>query len=144
MAPPSAPVQAPVQQAPVMAVPQPVAQPLPMHNVVQEPTLAPQPPVNQAVAQPSVTQGTTPDSGEARFKLPGKTAKVTAAEFQVVIDEYAEKSKTTNPKVDKFVYPLKAGTKDYDGINVFGCFGSYKSDEYCIKCPLRKNCIINR
>ncbi len=139
MAPPSAPVQvaAPIQQTPI-AVPQPVAQPVP----VSEPVM----PVSQpAPMQPAPqAKSSAPDSGEARFKLPGKTAKVTAAEFQVVIDEYAEKSKTTNPKVDKFVYPLKAGTKDYEGINVFGCFGSYKSDEYCIKCPLRKNCIINR
>jgi hypothetical protein len=101
-------------------------------------------PVMQSMQVAPQTKSSISESGEARFKLPGKTAKVSAAEFQIVINEYAEKSRTTNPKVDKFVYPLKAGTKDYEGIDVFGCFGLYKSDEYCIKCPLRKNCIINR
>lgn len=144
MAPPSAPAyqaHAPVQQ-PVVS--QPVTQaPVQVHQPVQAPVE--QPAVQPAVTQPAATaQGMTPDSGEARFKIPGKTAKITAAEFQQVINEYAEKSKTSNPRVDKFVYPLKAGTKDYEGIQIFGCFGSYKSDEYCIKCILRKNCIINR
>lgn len=142
MAPPSVPVQAPQQTTvappqmvqPVQPVVEPIAQPVVAQPVASAP-VAPAPVANQ---------NTTPDSGEARFKLPGKTAKVTAAEFQMVINEYAEKSKNTSPKVDKFVYPLKAGAKDYEGVNVFSCFGSYKSDEYCIKCPLRKNCIINR
>ena len=145
---PSAPVyQAPDIQAQPTVNPQPVVQPVvPIQQPVQAPAPV-QPAVSQQApqpVQPVATQGTAPDSGEARFKIPGKTAKITAEEFQQVINEYAEKSKTSNPKVDKFVYPLKAGTKDYEGIQVFGCFGSYKSDEYCIKCLLRKNCIINR
>ncbi len=128
---------------PVQPVVEPIAQPVASAPVAPAPVA--QPVASAPVAPaPVAVQNTTPDSGEARFKLPGKTAKVTAAEFQMVINEYAEKSKNTSPKVDKFVYPLKAGTKDYEGVNVFSCFGSYKSDEYCIKCPLRKNCIINR
>jgi hypothetical protein len=126
--------QAPVMQAPpVPSFQQPVA------PVVAQP--APVAPVATAQVAPSVTAtGTTEVSGDAKYKLPGKRVNVTAAEFQTAINEYGEKGKEI--KLDKHIYPLKAGVKDYEGIQVFNCFGSYRTDEYCIKCPLRKNCII--
>ena len=120
-------------QAPVMMTqmsPSPVMQPPQMQ-------VAPVAPV--VVAAPAAPVATE-DSGDAKYKLPGKRTNVTATEFQQAIAEYGEKGKEI--KLDKHIYPLKAGTKDYEGIQVFNCFGSYRTDEYCIKCPLRKNCII--
>lgn len=103
----------------------------------QSAPVAPAPtPVAQTVA---ATVAPTEVSGEAKYKLSGKAAKVTATEFQHALNEYGEKGKEA--KLEKHIYPLKAGIKDFEGIQVFNCFGSYRTDEYCIRCPLRKNCI---
>jgi hypothetical protein len=126
---PAAPAPQPVMQQPVAPV---QAQPAPVAPVAPAPA-----PVAQTVA---AAVAPTEVSGDAKYKLPGKRVNVTASEFQQALNEYGEKGREV--KLDKHIFPLKAGVKDYEGIQVFNCFGSYRTDEFCIKCPLRKNCII--
>ncbi len=130
-------------QAPLLTPQMPVQQPVAPVAPQQPAPVAPVAPAPVSVAPPVATAvGTTEDSGDAKYKLPGKRVNVTAAEFQQALNEYGEKGKEI--KLDKHIFPLKAGAKDYEGIQVFSCFGVYRTDEYCIKCPLRKNCIITK
>jgi len=130
--------QAPAQVAPVAPVaPQAPAQVAPVapQAPAQVAPVAPQTPTN--VAAPAATS-------EAQFSLVGRNEQVGKSEFEAAILNY---SNTLQAKGVARGFneqgQLKTWEKDeLNGISVLNCFGSYKGDPDCIRCPLRKQCLI--
>lgn len=60
----------------------------------------------------------------------------------MAVEEYGQKAEQAG--LSKHVLPLVDGKGAYIGIRIYKCFGAYRSDEFCIKCPLRKNCITHK
>lgn len=58
--------------------------------------------------------------------------------FQDYINKYVEKA---DAGLHQTILPMKDGVKDMEGVKVYKCFGAYRSDTFCIKCPIRKGCL---
>jgi hypothetical protein len=107
---------------------------------------APQPvqPVAQLQAQPvqaavapsnvvSINDG-APVAVERRFAFPSKPNGLSVSELQGVINDFPQ----TLPRAT----PLKTWDReDLNGMQVLNCFGSYKGDPSCIRCPIRRYCL---
>lgn len=155
-----APYQQPVMPAPAPSyppqqAPQAPAAPLPQvtpgfnaQNVVEsvQPVMIPQPTMQAPAMQPTqpvlapapmaampnnvVPIGTT----EKRFGFPGKPNGLSASELQAVVNDFSQ----TLPRAT----PIKTWDRDeMAGMQVLNCFGAYKGDPSCIRCPLRRFCL---
>jgi hypothetical protein len=158
---PEAVVQAPVYQAPaptpapVVSAPQPTfQQPMaaPQPTLVQQPVATPvvsAPP--QVVAPAPVAQAApvamvpnnvvsigTAASTEKRFGFPGKPNGLSASELQAVVTDFSQTLQSATNRA----LPLKVWDRDdMAGMQVVNCFGAYKGDPSCIRCPLRRYCL---
>ena len=75
------------------------------------------------------------------YVLPGQPDKVDAVAYQNAIMAYASLASDKNKSL---IMSFKQGLKELADFKVFGCFGMYKNDEYCMRCPTRKSCIVSR
>ena len=149
---PYMPPQPPMQQmappgAHILSGPAPA--PMPMGMPTPMPTMAtaiqpalqasvpPAPmPLNQVapMSQPApVAAAPQADPGSRSFLVMGK-GQVDATTFQNEIISYAGRLARGQPM--KF-----SGGGEIEGFQVLACFGSYKGDGECIRCPIRKYCL---
>jgi hypothetical protein len=81
----------------------------------------------------SAVPAAAPAAGaEKTYIVFGKAAG--PVEAQNAFNEYAAKTTRGNPM-------KKAQTTDIAGMDVLNCFGVYKGDQECIRCPARKYCL---
>ena len=159
MTPPIPPnMQPPMQQMmqpPMQPIPQPMQQPMmqqPMPQPMMQypggpagpanqnmPIVGPSGPIQSPIqVQQAPTQQVMPmqsqPAGEKKFVYPGQPDGLKLEDFQKVVGTYAQSMPRGNP--------LKNWEQgELAGMQVLQCFGNYRGDMDCIKCPLRRYCL---
>lgn len=143
-APQPMPVQ-PQMSPPNGAIPQPqpqqaalAQQPMPQGAIQASPSEPAAPPPPTAVASQPVqpqAQAQPASAGGVKFTVPGSQEPVTKEQYQQMILTFG----ADLPRAQPFTVSDK--NDDTNGMQVFACFGSYKGDPHCIRCPLRRFCL---